>query len=1096
MDPQPAAPPVVAVVVTADPGPWFEEALAALGAQDYPNLSVLVLDAASATDPTARVARVLPGAYVRRVEANLGFAATANEVLDIVEGASHFLVCHDDVAPDPDAVRLLVEEAFRSNAGIVAPKLVDWDDPRRLQSVGATVDKGGAWWSFVEPGELDQAQHDSVRDVFVAPGGCTLVRADLFATLGGFDPAMTLLGEDVDLSWRAQVAGARVVVAPAARVRHRQALTAGERLLPDSLAPFDPDRRPARVRDQLRPLQLRHRLRAVLKNYGRFHLLRVLPQLLVLHTTEAVYALATGRTATARAIAGAWTWNLRALGPLRRVRRQSQRGRSLSDAEVRRLHARGSARIRAFLAGQFGAEDRGRALTDVGRELTRSFGSSAFRLQVAVYAAVALVLLIGSRGLLGDGLPAVGRFAPFPDGPVPFLRHFASGWRTVGLGADSAAPPAFALLGLAGFAVLGAMDLLQRVVVLGALPLGLVGAARLAGPLGSRRATTVCVAVYAAIPLPYNALATGSWAGVVAYATAPWLLVRLFRASGSPPFGAGNGPEERPDPVAPRVRSESRPLVFAGVGAGDAGSRAAVGVAEQPGPAAAEPAPARPSDRAVPLPAAAAGVALVTALAAAFAPAVALALGLAAVGLAVGAVATGSPGGAVRVIAVAAGGLVGAALVLFPWSLELLLPGSTWSAIAGPGPGPGAALGLGEVLRFQTGPLGAGGLGVAFAAAAALPLLVGQGWRFRWAARAWFVALACWGATWAFGLGWFGLAPPSPDVLLAPAGAAVALAVALGMAAFDRDLASHRFGWRQLLAILAAVAAVIGGLPTLVAALDGRWDAPRRDHASQLSWMPDEREVGAYRVLWLGAPEVLPLDGWRLGDDLAYATSRNGPPDATDLWAGSPGPSELLGDAVRVAREGRTTRLGRTLAPMAVRYVVVPRQLAPDSTLVVRRPPADLLEGLSAQVDLRMIQTDESLVVYENTSWIPGRAALSEDAATVSRAPASLDGVDPAGTVPVLRNRHHEFRYSGRVPDGRDAYLAETASRRWELRVDGDDAPRRVAFGWANAFEVEEGGAATLRYRTSPTRWLALAAEALLLAAVYRLATRRREEQS
>ena len=65
MDPQPTAPPVVAVVVTNDPGPWLEEALASLGAQDYPNLSVLVIDAASAEDPTPRIADVVPNAFVR-----------------------------------------------------------------------------------------------------------------------------------------------------------------------------------------------------------------------------------------------------------------------------------------------------------------------------------------------------------------------------------------------------------------------------------------------------------------------------------------------------------------------------------------------------------------------------------------------------------------------------------------------------------------------------------------------------------------------------------------------------------------------------------------------------------------------------------------------------------------------------------------------------------------------------------------------------------------------------------------------------------------------------------------------------------------------
>ncbi|HEX7133532.1 MAG TPA: glycosyltransferase family A protein, partial [Iamia sp.] len=50
------APAVVAVVVTHDPGPWFEDVLRSLAAQTYEPLSVLVVDTASAEDPSPRVA--------------------------------------------------------------------------------------------------------------------------------------------------------------------------------------------------------------------------------------------------------------------------------------------------------------------------------------------------------------------------------------------------------------------------------------------------------------------------------------------------------------------------------------------------------------------------------------------------------------------------------------------------------------------------------------------------------------------------------------------------------------------------------------------------------------------------------------------------------------------------------------------------------------------------------------------------------------------------------------------------------------------------------------------------------------------------------
>jgi GT2 family glycosyltransferase len=219
-DSQPPAPTVVAVVVTCDPGPWLEQALSSLAAQDYPNVSVVVVDSASINDPTPAVEASLPGAFVWRLKDRVGFGRAANQVRQLVEGASHYLFCHDDVILAPDAVRLLLEEAFRSNSGIASPKYLQWEDPERLLSVGATADKVGVVNDLVDPGELDQEQHDSVREILVAPAGVTLVRADLFDALGGFDERFFMVYEDVDLSYRARLAGARVWYAADAIVRH------------------------------------------------------------------------------------------------------------------------------------------------------------------------------------------------------------------------------------------------------------------------------------------------------------------------------------------------------------------------------------------------------------------------------------------------------------------------------------------------------------------------------------------------------------------------------------------------------------------------------------------------------------------------------------------------------------------------------------------------------------------------------------------------------------------------------------------------------------------------------------------------------------
>lgn len=1040
---------MVAVVVTCDSGPWLEEALEALADQDYPNFSVLVIDAGSAVDPTPRVAATLPGAYVRRLAQNRGYAAATNEALELVEGASHFLLCHDDVAPAPDAVRLMVEEAFRSNAGLVTPKLVDWNDPDRLLQVGMGIDKSGAPYPLVDRGELDQEQHDAVRDVFVAPGGCTLVRADLFASLGGFDPVMHLYGEDLDLSWRAQVAGARVIVAPGARVRHREAMSAG--LRGPGGGPAPPGQ--AALRRIVRPFVLRYRLRAVLKDYSAWHLVRVLPQVALLAVAEMVFGLLAGHTATARDTAAAWAWNFRRLTQLRVARRAVRASRQVPDSEVRILQVRGSARFSGFVRGQLagerirrrtrGALERARA-PERGEEERRAVG-----LSLAVGCAVALVLLVGSRHLITRGIPAVGQLGPFP-GAWSLLRSFFSGWNQAGLGSEAPAPTAFGLLGVAGFLLGGSTGFLRTLLVVGSLPVGAIGAARLAAPLGSQRARLAALVVYVAIPLPYNALAGGRLSGVLAYAVAPWVLRSLLRATGIAPFG---------------VRDDD-----------GRGARRAV----------------------LPL-----GVLL--AVVAALAPTLVVLVVLAAAGLAVGSVVAGEVGRALRAAVAAAGAVVVAAVLLFPWSLDFVLPGSQLSAVTGVGGPASRAAGLGALLRFETGPLGAPPIGWVFVAAASLPLLVGKDWRLVWAARMWMVAITCWGVAWAGGRGWLHVGTPAAEVLLAPAAAALALAVALGLLAFEVDVPGYRFGWRQLAPTATLVAVLLGALPVAASALGGRWNTPRTDFAGLLSWMPEQRANGAFRVLWLGDPQALPLTGWRLGDGVSYATSRNGVPDVTGLWpGGAPRSTQRLADAVQVARADGTTSLGHLLAPAAVRYVVVPLRAAPLGTGSRRRapppdlpPPADLPAALDAQVDLKKLQGDASLLVYENAAWAPGRTKLAGPPPPAGGSGlAALRGIELTGSPPVLPSERTPTRFSGPLGAGDNVLLSEASSPRWQLRVAGRAAARTEAFGWANAYTSPASGAATLRYRTSLLRYAAVAVQVALWVGAVRLVVSRRRRRS
>ena len=128
-----------------------------------------------------------------------------------------------------------------------------------------------------------------------------------------------------------------------------------------------------------------------------------------------------------------------------------------------------------------------------------------------VWVCVLFVLVAGSRHLLTRGVPAVGEMVDFGESSLDLLRSWVSGWRTAGLGSPSPNPSGLGLLGTLGFLFFGALGLLRTVLILGMLPLGAFFAYRLPRPTGSRWAQIVCLLVYVAVPLPYNALANGRW---------------------------------------------------------------------------------------------------------------------------------------------------------------------------------------------------------------------------------------------------------------------------------------------------------------------------------------------------------------------------------------------------------------------------------------------------------------------------------------------------------------------------------------------------------------------------------------------------------
>jgi hypothetical protein len=270
-------------------------------------------------------------------------------------------------------------------------------------------------------------------------------------------------------------------------------------------------------------------------------------------------------------------------------------------------------------------------------------------------------------------------------------------------------------------------------------------------------------------------------------------------------------------------------------------------------------------------------------------------------------------------------------------------------------------------------------------------------------------------------------------------------------------------------------------------ALGGSWRLPGGDWNAQLSWMALQRHTsGPFRVLWIGDPAVLPLDG-AATHGVGYGLSRNGPPDARALWPAPGGRAGTVArDAVGLLATAHTARLGHVLAPLGVRYVAVIDRDAPGSHRVHPLPDG-LSTTLGEQLDLSMRQRESGLTLYENAAWLPTRAVTS----------ALPAGGDPTADA-LASNITARPLSADRAPASGTLFVSEAHDARWRATQGGHVLTNTPAFGWANAYPLRGGpnaGAVRVRFHGGSARTIALVVQLLLwcaLAGFLIVAARRR----
>ena len=299
-----------AVIVNYEGGDWLLSCLRSLGDQGI-SIEIIVVDNGSLDGSTAAAAAGFPDIQLVKPGRNLGFAAGANA------GARHsrgefLLFLNPDVELAPRCLRDLLLEFKDPRVAVVGPSI-------HVMASGDT-EYGATTDPFGYPVALIRA----APPVYV-PGCALMTRADVFRTVGGFDPRFFMFVEDVDLCWRVLLAGWDVRVVPGALALHAGgAVARGGYVTSQGLST-------TRFRVALRE---RNTLTMLLKCYGPVSLVLVLlPYLLQALATAAMLSVA-GKRRTSADILHGLIWNAREMPRTLALRRQVQARRKIPDRVV------------------------------------------------------------------------------------------------------------------------------------------------------------------------------------------------------------------------------------------------------------------------------------------------------------------------------------------------------------------------------------------------------------------------------------------------------------------------------------------------------------------------------------------------------------------------------------------------------------------------------------------------------------------------------------------------------------------------------------------------------------------------------------------
>lgn len=211
--------PLVSIIIINYNGlSYIDKCLSSLLNQEYPNYEIIFVDNASNDNSFEYVVNNYKKINIINTTKNIGYFGGCKEAIKYAKGY-YFAFLNTDIEVDKKwLIKLVNILESDSKIGLATPKILKFNDKTKINSCGTEVQFNGL--AYCRGLNNNEKEYNKLEEISAVSGCSFIINKNVLKEIGGLDENFFMYSEDVDISWRAQLAGYNIIFVPSSVVYH------------------------------------------------------------------------------------------------------------------------------------------------------------------------------------------------------------------------------------------------------------------------------------------------------------------------------------------------------------------------------------------------------------------------------------------------------------------------------------------------------------------------------------------------------------------------------------------------------------------------------------------------------------------------------------------------------------------------------------------------------------------------------------------------------------------------------------------------------------------------------------------------------------